>query len=151
MSVLSATLVFVHKFYLGCVVNRIVEVNMISARTAGAVRVAGTSVPAGYPSPAQDYFDGTLDLNEHLIKDKTSTFIVRVSGDSMEGAGISSGDELIVDRAAEPAILARTGSFRLCRSPKRRFAGPISPVSQNRSGIISAGRPASSGRCRAIC
>ena len=82
--------------------NRIVEVNMISARTAGAVRVAATSVPAGYPSPAQDYFDGTLDLNEHLIKDKTSTFIVRVSGDSMEGAGISSGDELIVDRAAEP-------------------------------------------------
>lgn len=82
--------------------SKIVDVRVIADQGAGGVLIAGASVPAGYPSPAQDYFDGTLDLNEHLIKDKTSTFIVRVSGDSMEGAGISSGDELIVDRAAEP-------------------------------------------------
>jgi DNA polymerase V len=54
------------------------------------------------PSPAQDYFDGRIDLNEHLIKDITSTYIVRVSGESMEGTGISDGDELIVNRALEP-------------------------------------------------
>lgn len=65
--------------------------------------VAAERVPAGFPSPAQDYFDGTLDLNEHLIKDRTSTFIVRVSGDSMIGAGISDGDELVVDRSIAPA------------------------------------------------
>jgi DNA polymerase V len=60
------------------------------------------TVAAGYPSPAQDYFDGRINLNEHLIHDITSTFIIRVSGYSMEGAGISDGDELIVNRALEP-------------------------------------------------
>ena len=63
---------------------------------------APVAVAAGYPSPAQDYFDGRIDLNEHLIKDVTSTFIVRVTGQSMEQAGISDGDELIVNRALEP-------------------------------------------------
>lgn len=66
------------------------------------ILVAPSSVPAGYPSPAQDYYTGRIDLNEHLIHDVTSTFIVRVSGDSMEPAGISDGDELIVDRSLEP-------------------------------------------------
>lgn len=66
------------------------------------VLLAPVAVAAGYPSPAQDYFDGRIDLNEHLIKDVTSTFIVRVTGQSMEQAGISDGDELIVNRALEP-------------------------------------------------
>ena len=66
------------------------------------VLVSPVAVAAGYPSPAQDYFDGRIDLNEHLIQDITSTYIVRVSGDSMERAGISDGDELIVNRALEP-------------------------------------------------
>jgi len=66
------------------------------------VPVAPVTVECGYPSPAQDYFSGEIDLNEHLIQDKTSTFIVRVAGDSMQGAGISDGDELIVNKALEP-------------------------------------------------
>ncbi|NQD87605.1 translesion error-prone DNA polymerase V autoproteolytic subunit [Paenarthrobacter sp. CM16] len=64
--------------------------------------LAPVAVAAGYPSPAQDYFDGRIDLNEHLVKDVTSTFIVRVTGQSMERAGISDGDELVVNRAMEP-------------------------------------------------
>jgi len=67
-----------------------------------SVLISPVPVAAGYPSPAQDYFDGRIDLNEHLIKDITSTYVVRVSGDSMEDAGISDGDELIVNRALEP-------------------------------------------------
>lgn len=66
------------------------------------VLMAPVAVPAGYPSPAQDYYDGPLDLTEHLIKDQTATFIVRVSGDSMRDAGIFDGDELIVNRALRP-------------------------------------------------
>ena len=66
------------------------------------VLLAPVAVAAGYPSPAQDYFEGRIDLNQHLIKDVTSTFIVRVTGQSMEQAGISDGDELIVNRALEP-------------------------------------------------
>ncbi|UKA56770.1 translesion error-prone DNA polymerase V autoproteolytic subunit (plasmid) [Arthrobacter sp. FW305-BF8] len=67
-----------------------------------SVLVSPVPVAAGFPSPAQDYFDGRLDLNAHLIKDVTSTYVVRVSGESMTGAGISDGDELIVNRALEP-------------------------------------------------
>ncbi|MGH7261315.1 MAG: LexA family protein [Nitrospiraceae bacterium] len=60
-------------------------------------------VPAGFPSPADDYLEGKLDLNQHLIKHPAATFFVRVTGDSMTGAGIHSGDLLIVDRSLEPA------------------------------------------------
>ncbi|MGB3514985.1 MAG: translesion error-prone DNA polymerase V autoproteolytic subunit [Elainellaceae cyanobacterium] len=57
------------------------------------------TVPAGFPSPAEDYAEGPIDLNRHLIPHPAATFFVRVSGDSMIGAGIHSGDLLIVDRA----------------------------------------------------
>lgn len=58
-------------------------------------------VPAGFPSPAEDYVEGSLDLNEHLIQHKEATFFVRVQGESMIGAGIQHGDLLVVDRALE--------------------------------------------------
>ena len=60
-------------------------------------------VEAGFPSPADDYLEGTLDLNEHLIRRPAATFFLRVSGDSMTGAGIYPGDILIVDRSLPPA------------------------------------------------
>src|SRR5207245_11456088 len=59
-------------------------------------------VPAGFPSPADDYLEGRLDLNEHLIAHPATTFFFRVTGDSMIGVGIHSGDLLIVDKAEEP-------------------------------------------------
>ena len=59
-------------------------------------------VPAGFPSPAADYEENQLDLNKHLIKNPAATFFVRVSGDSMTGAGIHDGDLLIVDRSLDP-------------------------------------------------
>jgi DNA polymerase V len=57
--------------------------------------------PAGFPSPAEDYVDQRLDLNEHLIRNPAATYFIRVQGDSMRGAGISSGDLLVVDRSLE--------------------------------------------------
>lgn len=59
------------------------------------------SVEAGFPSPADDYIEDKLDLNEHLIKHPTATFIVKASGLSMINAGINPGDLLIVDRSLE--------------------------------------------------
>lgn len=59
----------------------------------------GTSVSAGFPSPADDYVEGQLDLNAHFIRHPAATFFVRVTGDSMRDAGILAGDILIVDRA----------------------------------------------------
>jgi len=58
-------------------------------------------VSAGFPSPADDYTDVSLDLNKHLIKHPAATFYARVKGDSMINAGIHDGDLLIVDRALD--------------------------------------------------
>lgn len=63
--------------------------------------LAAFRVSAGFPSPANDYLEGPIDLNQHLIRHPAATFFVRVSGDSMVGAGIHDGDLLIVDRAVE--------------------------------------------------
>jgi DNA polymerase V len=59
-------------------------------------------VPAGFPSPAEEYVEGPLDLNDYLIRHEAATFYVRVAGQSMTGAGILDGDVLVVDRAREP-------------------------------------------------
>jgi len=61
----------------------------------------GSRVAAGFPSPADDYLEGTLDLNQHLINHPAATFFVRASGYSMINAGIYPGDILIVDRSIE--------------------------------------------------
>ena len=58
-----------------------------------------SAVSAGFPSPAQDYVEKTLDLNELLISRPSATYFVRAEGDSMLGAGIHDGDILIVDRS----------------------------------------------------
>jgi DNA polymerase V len=59
-------------------------------------------VSAGFPSPADDYLEGQLDLNQYLTKHPAATFFVRVTGDSMIGAGIHANDLLIVVGAAFP-------------------------------------------------
>lgn len=55
-------------------------------------------VLAGFPSPAEDYVDQKLDLNDFIVKHPESTYFVKVSGNSMIGAGIFAGDMLVVDR-----------------------------------------------------
>tara|TARA_B100001027_G_scaffold36359_1_gene22510 strand:+ start:532 stop:987 length:456 start_codon:yes stop_codon:yes gene_type:complete len=60
------------------------------------------AVECGFPSPARDFTEGTIDLNEELIPRPNSTFIVRARGDSMIGSGIYPGDLLIVDRSLSP-------------------------------------------------
>ena len=64
--------------------------------------MSGTVV-AGFPSPAEQYLEPPLDLNELLVKRPAATFFVRVSGDSMVGAGIQNNDILVVDRSLRPA------------------------------------------------
>jgi len=78
------------------------------------------TIKAGFPSPADDYYESHLDLNELLIKNKASTFFAKVSGNSMEKAGISDGDILIIDRSIEPsdgkiAVCFIDGEFTLKR------------------------------------
>jgi SOS-response transcriptional repressors (RecA-mediated autopeptidases) len=59
-------------------------------------------VPAGFPSPADDHLEASIDLNQQYIDHPAATFFVRVQGHSMKDAGIYSGDMLIVDRSLEP-------------------------------------------------
>ena len=58
-------------------------------------------ISAGFPSPADDYMESALDLNAYLVRNPAATFMVRVGGDSMAGAGIADGDLLVVDRSEE--------------------------------------------------
>lgn len=64
--------------------------------------LAEVSVQAGFPSPAEDYIEDRIDLNDHLIEHPAATYFVRVAGTSMVEAGIHDGDILVVDRALEP-------------------------------------------------
>lgn len=66
------------------------------------VRSFRQRIPAGFPSPAADYVEEGLDLNDYLIPHRSSTFIFTVVGDSMKDAGILDGDKVVVDRAIAP-------------------------------------------------
>lgn len=69
-----------------------------------------SKVPAGFPSPANDYIEKNLDLNELMIQKPAATIFVRAQGDSMLGAGIHSNDILVVDRSIEPV----SGKIVIC-------------------------------------
>src|SRR5215216_4379648 len=65
--------------------------------------LVGRLVPAGFPSPADDYLESEIDLNRYLIERPAACYLMRVSGSSMTGAGIMDGDLVVVDRSVEAA------------------------------------------------
>ena len=86
--------------------------------------VEGT-VSAGFPSPAEDYIELGIDLNKYLIKSPISTFFLRVSGNSMNNAGIYNNDLLIIDRSIKPhpghiVVALLDGEFTLKRLIKEK-------------------------------
>ena len=88
------------------------------------VPLASSSVEAGFPSPADDYLERPLDFNELLIENPAATFAVRISGESMTGAGLYPGDIAIINRARKPTngciILALVeGDFTIKRYQSR--------------------------------
>lgn len=85
-------------------------------------------IPAGFPSPASDYVDQRLDLNEYLAVNPEATFFLRVQGDSMTGAGIHDGDLLVVDRSLQAksgqvVIAVIDGEFTVKRL--QRYGGKV--------------------------
>lgn len=68
-------------------------------------------ISAGFPSPADDFIELTIDLNKHLIKHKDSTFFAKVKGHSMKNAGINDGDLLVIDKSLEP----QNGKIAVCQ------------------------------------
>lgn len=82
-------------------------------------------ISAGFPSPALDFVDLTIDLNKHLIKHPSATFYGRIKGLSLKDAGINDGDLLIIDRSLEPingkiAICYIDGEFTAKRIKKTK-------------------------------
>jgi DNA polymerase V len=100
-------------------------VPLLAKRSRLTLPLAGERVAAGFPSPADDYVEVGIDLNEQLIHHPTSTFFLRVSGDSMLGAGIHDGDLLVVDRSLDPrpgrvVVAVLDGAFTLKRLVRHR-------------------------------
>lgn len=91
------------KHYLNqsIVLADVISIKIVIPSTQMLIPYALEKINAGFPSPAQDYIDKALDLNEHLIKNETATFIVKVASLSMLNAGIDIDDELIVDRSLD--------------------------------------------------
>ena len=81
--------------------NDVASITLVNPSSVMSIPLASEKVAAGFPSPAQDYVDKTLDMNEHLIQNEAATFIVKVASLSMRDAGIEIDDELIVDRSIE--------------------------------------------------
>ncbi|STX55667.1 SOS (error prone) mutagenesis protein UmuD (RumA) [Legionella beliardensis] len=99
-----------------------------------------SKVAAGFPSPADDYLELSLDLNEYLIKHPAATFIVRAQGDSMRDAGIHNGDLLIVDRSIEAThdkivIAALNGELTVKRLFRKDGAVRLIPANNTYSPI----------------
>ncbi len=72
--------------------------------------LAGSGISAGFPSPAEDFEEISLDLNKTLVKHPAATFYARVKGDSMTDAGIRDGDLLVIDKALDP----KEGDIAVC-------------------------------------
>lgn len=78
------------------------ELYTADTTTAFSLPIVESGISAGFPSPADDFLDISIDLNKELIKNPSTTFLGRVKGDSMINAGLSDGDLLVIDKSLEP-------------------------------------------------
>ena len=92
---------FINKLIQNNVLEKDEKGKLIPKSIAAAARVLGT-VEAGFPSPAEEELADTMSLDDFLIQNPQATFLLKVSGDSMSGAGILPGDMVIVDKGQSP-------------------------------------------------
>jgi DNA polymerase V len=100
--------------------NLKIEIYTAAAGNALELPIVKEGISAGFPSPALDFMEMTIDLNRHIIKHPSSTFYGRVKGQSMKDAGIHDGDLLVIDKSLEPvnqkiAVCYIDGEFTLKR------------------------------------
>lgn len=86
------------------------EIFVASTGVKQKIPFVDAGVKAGFPSPAEDFTETAIDLNVELIKNPSSTFFARATGDSMQDFGVADGDLLVVDKSLEP----RTGKIAVC-------------------------------------
>lgn len=82
----------------------------VSVATKLKLHLVDGGISAGFPSPAQDFVDLSIDLNKELVKHPSATFFGRVKGESMKDLGINNGDLVIIDKSLEP----KNGSIAVC-------------------------------------
>ena len=101
MSEIVPSIIKIKPYLQSIVLSDVISIKFVLRSTQMLIPYALEKINAGFPSPAQDYIDKALDMNEHLIKNETATFIVKVASLSMLNAGIDIDDELIVDRSLD--------------------------------------------------
>ena len=72
--------------------------------------LAGESISAGFPSPADDFKESKISIDQEVVKNESATFYARVVGQSMQGAGLDDGDLIVIDRSQEP----ENGKIAVC-------------------------------------
>ena len=87
-----------------------IDIYSADTETELALPLVEGGIVAGFPSPALDFVDASIDLNRHLIKHPSATFYGRVKGDSLKNAGITDGDLLVIDKSLEPT----NGKIAVC-------------------------------------
>ena len=75
-----------------------------------SIPLTNNSISAGFPSPADDFKEIRISLDKEIVRNEEATFYARVDGDSMQGAGLSDGDLIVIDRSQEP----KNGSIAVC-------------------------------------
>ncbi|HPU79982.1 translesion error-prone DNA polymerase V autoproteolytic subunit [Accumulibacter sp.] len=108
---------------------------------ASEIRLLAHRMSAGFPSPAADYAEDGLDLNDYLIRNKPATFMFTVRGDSMIGASIEEGDKVLVDRALTPKsrdiiVAVVDGEYTIKRLYKYRGRVELRPENPNYPSIV---------------
>lgn len=114
---------------------KVKEVFSVSDENGKEITIVYPKVSAGFPSPAEDFFQERLDLNSYLIKHPASTFFVKVEGDSMVDAGIYNNDLLIVDRSLTPkenSIVIAAVNGELTVKKLKRVNGKLCLIPENK-------------------
>ena len=90
--------------------GKMMDLYSADTESALALPVVEGGISAGFPSPAMDFVDASIDMNRHLVRHPSATFYGRVHGDSLKNAGITDGDLLVIDKSLEPV----NGKIAVC-------------------------------------
>ncbi len=117
--------------------SKSLEIYSVNTESTLLIPYAKQGISAGFPSPAEDFLDISIDLNKELIKNPSATFYGRVKGNSMIEAGLSDGDLLIIDKSLEPkngkiAVCFIDGEFTVKRIKISRENGIVWLVAENK-------------------
>ena len=115
--------------------SKILDIYSASSETELQIPLVSSGISAGFPSPAGDFIDLSIDLNKHLIKHPSSTFYGRVKGQSMKDAEINDGDLLIIDKSLDPidgkiAVCFIDGEFTIKRIKLEKDACWLMPANE---------------------